>query len=59
MTEVLERSDRWKQRIMRSFRISEHLQEMVKSECQRRNTDFSSFMRNAVMGALRNRIYHR
>jgi hypothetical protein len=38
MTETLDRSNRWKQRYMRSFRISEHLHEMIKLECKRRNT---------------------
>ena len=56
MTE--ERSNRWKQRNMRSFRVSEHLQQIIKQECKRRNTTFSSFMRAAALGALRNRTYH-
>ena len=25
---------------MHSFRVSEHLEEMIKQECKRRNTDF-------------------
>jgi hypothetical protein len=37
MTEILDRSNRWKQKLMRSFRISEHLQEMIKSECQQQD----------------------
>jgi len=44
---------------MRSFRISEHLEEMIKQECKRRQTDFSSFMRAAALGAMRNRTGHR
>ena len=36
---------------MRSFRVSEHLEEMIKQECKRRNTDFSSFMRAAALPA--------
>ncbi len=59
MTEISETSQRWRQKLMRSFRVSEALDEMVKAECKRRNTDFSSFMRNAVLGAMRNRTYHR
>jgi hypothetical protein len=59
MTETLDRSNRWKPRLMRSFRVSEHLEEMIKQECKRRNTDFSSFMRAAALGAMRNRTYHR
>ena len=32
---------------------------MIRQECKRRNTDFSSFMRAAALGAMRNRTYHR
>jgi hypothetical protein len=53
-----ERRDRWKQMLMRSFRISEMLDEQIKEECKRRRTDFSSFVRNAILGAIRNRTYH-
>jgi hypothetical protein len=59
MTETLDRSDRWRPKLMRSFRISEHLEEMIKQECKRRKTDFSSFMRAAALGAMRSRTYHR
>jgi hypothetical protein len=59
MKEISDRKDRWKQKLMRSFRVSEHLEEMIKQECKRRNTDFSSFMRDAVLGAMRNRKYDR
>ena len=59
MTETSDRSNRWKPRLMRSFRVSEHLGEMIKQECKRRNTDFSSFMRAAALGEMRNRTYHR
>ena len=44
---------------MRSFRVSEHLEEMIKQECKRRKTDFSSFMSAAASGAMRNRTNHR
>ena len=44
---------------MRSFRVSEDLEEMIKQECKRRQTDFSSFMRAAALGAMRNRTYRR
>jgi hypothetical protein len=54
-----DRSNRWKPRLVRTFRISEHLDEMIRQECKRRNIDFSSFMRNAALGAMRNRTYHR
>ena len=56
MTEGSDRKHRWKPRLMRSFRVSEHLEEMIKQECKRRNTDFSSFMRAAALAAMRNRI---
>ena len=59
MTETSDRSNRWKPSLVRSFRVSEHLEEMIKQECKRRNTDFSSFMRAAALGAMRNRTYHR
>ena len=59
MKEILDRKNRWKQKLMRSFRVSEHLEEMIKQECKRRNTDFSSFMRAAALGAMRNRTYRR
>jgi hypothetical protein len=59
MTEGSDRRHRWKPIRMRSFRVSEHLEEMIKQECKRRNTDFSSFMRAAALGAMRNRIHHR
>jgi hypothetical protein len=59
MAEGSDRKDRWKPRLMRSFRVSEHLEEMIKQECKRRNTDFSSFMRAAALAAMRNRTHHR
>ena len=59
MTETSDRSNRWKPGRMRSFRVSEDLEEMIKQECKRRQTDFSSFMRAAALGAMRNRTYRR
>jgi hypothetical protein len=59
MTETLDRPNRWQPRLMRSFRVSEHLEEMIKQECKRRRTDFSSFMRAAALGAMGNRTGHR
>jgi uncharacterized protein (DUF1778 family) len=59
MTETSDSSNRWKPRLVRSFRVSEDLEEMIKQECKRRQTDFSSFMRAAALGAMRNRTYHR
>ena len=59
MTETSDRSNRWKPRLVRSFRVGEDLEEMIKQECKRRQTDFSSFMRAAALGAMRNRTYHR
>ena len=57
--ETTDRTNRWKPKLVRSFRISEYLEEMIKHECKRRNTDFSSFMRAAALGAMRNRTHHR
>ena len=57
--ETSERADRWKPSVVRSFRVSEHLEEMIEQECKRRNTDFSSFMRAAALGAMRSRTGHR
>ena len=54
-----DRTNRWKPSLVRSFRVSEHLEDMIKQECKRRNTHFSSFMRAAGLGAMCNRTYHR
>ena len=59
MKEISDRKNRWKQKLMHSFRVSEHLEEMIKQECKRRQTDFSSFMRAAALAPMRNRTYHR
>jgi hypothetical protein len=59
MTETSDRSNRWKPRLVRSFRVSEDLEEMIKQECKRRQTDFSSFMRTAALGAMRSQTYRR
>jgi hypothetical protein len=59
MAETSDRSNRWKPRRMLSFRVSEDLEEMIKQECKRRNTDFSSFMRAAALGAMRRRTGYR
>jgi hypothetical protein len=59
MLVTADRLNRWKPRRVRSFRVSEDLEEMIKQECKRRQTDFSSFMRAAALGAMRNRTYHR
>ena len=59
MTETSDRSNRWKPRLMRSFRVSEDLEEMIEQECKRRKTDFSSFMRDAALAAMRSRTYRR
>jgi hypothetical protein len=44
--------------IMRSFRISTPLNELIKQECKRRNTDFSAFIRLAVLSSVQNRPNH-
>jgi len=49
MTETSDRSNRWKPRLVRSFRVSEDLEEMIKQECKRRQTDFSSFIRSVPL----------
>jgi hypothetical protein len=59
MTETVCGSKRWKLKLVRSCRISEYLHEMIKTECRRKNTDFSTFMRTAALGAMRNRTYQR
>ena len=59
MTETSDRSNRWKPKLMRSFRVGEDLEEMIKQECKRRQTDFSSFMRSAALAAMRSRTYRR
>ncbi len=46
---------KWRNRKVRSFRVSEALELMIKQECERRNTDFSSFMRYAAVAAIPNR----
>ena len=47
----VEMSDKWRHRKIRSIRVSEALEEMIEQECQRRNLDFSSFMRYAAIAA--------
>lgn len=44
---------RWKKSIFRTFRLSPALMEMIKVECQRRGTDFSSYMRDAAISAMK------
>ena len=52
MTNTVYKSDRCKQKLMRTFRVSEQLQEMIEQECERRNTNFSAFIRYAVVIAM-------
>jgi hypothetical protein len=40
---------------MRSFRVSVQLEELIMNECKKRNTDFSSFIRDACLDAIFNR----
>jgi hypothetical protein len=40
---------------MRSFRVSEQLEELIMNECKRRNTDVSKFIRDACLDAICNR----
>jgi hypothetical protein len=37
--------NKWRNRKVKAFRVSEALEEKIKYECERRRTDFSSFMR--------------
>jgi hypothetical protein len=46
--------NKWRNRKIRSFRVSEALESMIKQECERRNTDFSSFMRYAAVAVMPN-----
>jgi hypothetical protein len=48
-------TDKWRHRKIRSFRVSEALESLIKAECQRRGTSFSSFMRYAAVAVMPNR----
>ena len=37
---------------MRSFRLSEQLEELIMNECKKRNTDVSQFIRDACLDAI-------
>ena len=50
---MTEKRDRWHHKIVRSFRISEPLDELIEQECKRLDADFSSFMRTAAVSAMR------
>lgn len=39
---------RWRQRRVKSFRVSDELLEMIRGEAERRNTTLSGFIRYAV-----------
>src|SRR5579862_1517827 len=39
---------------MKSFRVSKILDELIKTECEKRHTHFSSFMRDAALDAMCN-----
>jgi hypothetical protein len=49
-------TSKWRNRKVRSFRISEELEEMIKNECQRRNLDFSTFVRYAALALCRRQM---
>ncbi len=49
-------TSKWRNRIVRSFRISEELEGMIMNECQRRNLDFSTFVRYAAVAACRRQM---
>ncbi len=40
---------------MRSFRVSEALDELIQKECERTHTQFSAFMRDAALDAMSSR----
>jgi hypothetical protein len=56
MTEQGEKADNksifFNQVRMRSFRLSEQLEELIMKECKRRNMEFSQFIRDAAIDAI-------
>lgn len=56
MTEQVEKEDNksifFNQVRMRSFRVSEALEELILNECKRRNIEFSQFIRDAAIDAI-------
>jgi hypothetical protein len=56
MTEQGEKADNksifFNQVHMRSFRLSEQLEELIMNECKRRNIEFSQFIRDAAIDAI-------
>jgi hypothetical protein len=51
--------NKWRNRKVKAFRVSEALEEKIKYECERRRTDFSSFMRYATVVVLpQNQLAH-
>ena len=56
MTEQGEKADNksifFNQVRMRSFRLSEQLEELIMKECKRRNIEFSTFIRDAAIDAI-------
>jgi hypothetical protein len=44
---------------MRSFRLSEQLEELIMNECKRRNIEFSQFIRDAAIDAISGRPWQK
>jgi hypothetical protein len=53
----LEANDKskWTKDIIKSFRLSRELLDLINHECQYRNLDFSSYVRHAAILALKHR----
>jgi hypothetical protein len=45
--------------VMKSLRMSEGLLRMIVEECKSRNLDFSEYMREAAIAAMKQHISHR
>lgn len=43
--------NKWRNKKVRSFRVSETLELMIEQECQKRQMDFSAFLRYAAVMA--------
>jgi hypothetical protein len=52
MFEVNKKSSKPNATLMRSFRINAELDEAIKAECQRRNIEFSTYVRDTLMDSI-------
>jgi hypothetical protein len=48
---------KWKNTLIKGFRVSPALLAMVESECQARNTHFSEFIRHAIVATVKRGRY--